>query len=240
VNFTQRSSVIKHRRVSVREGYALWAASYDRRPNPLLVLEERVMESMLPTVVNRRVLDVACGTGRWMNRLAACGAASVFGLDFSLQMLHCALGKTSLQGRLLQADCRQIPILSGTIDLALCSFVAGYLEDLKSLMRELSRIVSPQAEIFLSDVHPSCHSRGWKRAFRHENQVLEIENTRHSIAEIVRIGEASGQRLVGQAEPHWGEPERRIFQAAGKIRLYEESCNDPAIFILKFRPFRTR
>lgn len=240
MNLAQRSRTIEPRRVSVREGYALWAASYDRCPNPLLVLEERVMEARLPTVVNRRGLDVACGTGRWMNRLIARGAASVFGLDLSPQMLGCALRNDSLHGRLLQADCRQIPILSGTIDLALCSFVAGYLEDLKSLMRELSRILSPRAEIFLSDVHPSCHSRGWKRAFRHENQVLEIENTRHSIAEIVYLGEASGLRLVGQAEPHWGERERRIFEAAGKIRLYEGNCSEPAIFILQFRPFRMR
>lgn len=236
MSIAQQSSATETRRVSVREGYALWAASYDRRPNPLLVLEERVLEPMLPPVVNRHVLDVACGTGRWMNRLATRGAASVFGLDLSSQMLDRALKKASLRGRLLRADCRQIPILSGTIELALCSFIAGYLEDLRGLMRELSRLVTPQAEIFVSDVHPICHCRGWKRTFRHGNQVLEIENTRHSIADIVRTGETSGLRLVGQAEPHWGEPERRIFQVAGKVHVYTQSCHDPAIFILQFRP----
>lgn len=239
MNVAQPSSVIEARCVSVHEGYALWAASYDRCPNPLLALEERTMAAMLPAVLNRCVLDVACGTGRWMMKLAARGAASIFGLDLSPQMLSRAAEKSSLHGRLFEADGRHMPVLSGAIDLVLCSFVVGYIADLGSLMREISRIASPQAEIFLSDVHPSCHRRGWKRTFRHENEILEIENTRHSIAAILRVCHASGLRLVRQIEPHWEEPERRIFQMAGKVRLYEESRCDPAIFILQLRPFQS-
>ncbi|MGH9470854.1 MAG: class I SAM-dependent methyltransferase [Terriglobia bacterium] len=230
--------VMETRRVSVREGYALWAASYDRHPNPLLVLEERTVASMLPGVLNRRVLDVACGTGRWMTKLAGLGAESVFGLDLSPQMLARAEEKVSLRGRLAQADCRRIPICSGTIDLVLCSFAAGYLGELTGLIREISRIARPRAEIFLSDVHPSFHRRGWKRAFRHGTQVLEIENKRHSIAEIVHACQASGLAVVDRAEPHWGTPEERIFQSAGKLRLYQESLDEPVIFVLRLRRSR--
>lgn len=240
MNSTQQSGATETRRVPVREGYALWAASYDRCPNPLLSLEERTISLMLPAVANLRALDVACGTGRWMARLVACGAASVFGLDLSPQMLECAARKASLRGQLVQGDCSELPIRSGMADLILCSFVVGYLNDLSGLMGELIRVASPRAEIFLSDVHPSCHRRGWKRAFRYRDEVLEIENTKYSIAQIVRIGQASGLRLIDHAEPHWGEPEWQVFQMAGKMHVYEESRRDPAIFVLRFRPFRAQ
>ena len=195
---------------------------------------------MLPSVLNLRALDVACGTGRWMARLVTHGAASVFGLDLSPQMLECAARKASLRGQLVQGDCSELPIRSGMADLILCSFVAGYLNDLSGLMPELIRVASPRAEIFLSDVHPSCRRRGWKRTFRHGNEVLEIENTKHSIAQIIRMGHAHGLRLIDHAEPRWGEPERQVFQIAGKMHVYEESRCDPAIFVLRFRPFRAQ
>lgn len=235
----QPSLSTEPRRISVRDGYTLWAASYDHLPNPLLHLENRVMAGMLPDVSNRRVLDVGCGTGRWMQRLAEMGAKAVFGLDASPQMLNCAAGKVSLNARLLRGDCRQLPIRAGSIDLAVCSFVAGYLCDLGNLLRELSRIATPRAEIFLSDIHPSCYSRGWKRTFRHGGEVFEITNTQHSITEILRAGHDSGLRLAGITEPHWDEPERPIFEMAGKRHLFEAGRPHPALYILQFRPLPT-
>ena len=52
--------------VSVQEGYERWAPTYDHDPNPLLALEERQLKLMIPPLKGKRVLDLACGTGRWL------------------------------------------------------------------------------------------------------------------------------------------------------------------------------
>ena len=83
------------RRVSAAEGYKLWAPAYDRDPNPLLALEERQLTPLLPDLKQKAVIDVACGTGRWLEKLMDRGARSGFGVDLSRAMLAVARTKTS-------------------------------------------------------------------------------------------------------------------------------------------------
>ena len=51
--------------------FAAWAEVYDNDPNPLLALEERYLTRLLPDIQGKNALDVGCGTGRWLQRLAA-------------------------------------------------------------------------------------------------------------------------------------------------------------------------
>ncbi|MGD0226654.1 MAG: methyltransferase domain-containing protein [Terriglobia bacterium] len=91
--------------ISVEEGYERWAPTYDRDPNPLLALEERQLQLMIPPLKGKRVLDLACGTGRWLAWLMAAGATSGVGVDSSRAMLDVAKGKSAARSRLVQADC---------------------------------------------------------------------------------------------------------------------------------------
>lgn len=56
---------------------------------------ERAMEhadllALLPAVDNRRALDLGCGAGQLVHRLATMGAAEVVGIDVSERMLSLA------------------------------------------------------------------------------------------------------------------------------------------------------
>src|SRR4026208_37892 len=127
--------------------HALWAATYDRDPNPLVALEERTVDPLLPVSMEGQVaLDVACGTGRWLTKLLRRGATAV-GLDLSSEMLHQAsrkhlLGSSGLSGSsLIQADCLAVPLRSCSVDLAIFSLGLGYVKDLSGLAKELSRVL---------------------------------------------------------------------------------------------------
>jgi len=89
------------------DAHALWAATYDRALNPILSLEERYVEPLLPLMTGMDMLDLACGTGRWRARLARCGAASAVGLDVSAEMLQQARKKPGV-GSLVQSDAMKI------------------------------------------------------------------------------------------------------------------------------------
>ncbi len=223
------------RRLSVLEGHALWAATYDNDPNPLLALEEREMESLLPDLREAFVLDVACGTGRWLARLFRRGARRGAGLDLSAEMLRRADEKPALRGRILRADCLSLPIRESVTDLILCSFAVGYIGELRGLAHELARVSRPGAEIFLTDFHPAGHLRGWKRACRYDGEIIEISSLAHSIEQIVGAFEAEGFTLLDCLSPCLSESEKWIFEGRRKSRLYEAARQSPAIFICHFR-----
>jgi cytosine/adenosine deaminase-related metal-dependent hydrolase len=70
-----------------RKDFALWSQTYDESPNPLLALEERYLAPLFGDVSGKRVLDVGCGTGRWLEPLANLSPGRLTGIDFSPEML---------------------------------------------------------------------------------------------------------------------------------------------------------
>src|ERR1039457_7378545 len=77
-----------------RTGYDRWASIYDTDGNPLVALEEPLVERLLGDVRSLSVLDVGCGTGRHAPRLAAAGAV-VHALDFSPALCNQARPQTA-------------------------------------------------------------------------------------------------------------------------------------------------
>ena len=91
--------------LSTTEGYRLWSQVYDSEPNPMLLLEQRFLEPLLPPVVGRDVVDLGCGTGRWLEKLALLKPRSLIGIDSSAHMLARAVGKVRGSATLLREDC---------------------------------------------------------------------------------------------------------------------------------------
>jgi ubiquinone/menaquinone biosynthesis C-methylase UbiE len=228
------ASVAVHR-VSVAEGYDLWAPTYDRDPNPLLALEERALQSLLPDLQGKQVLDVACGTGRWLERLLGAGARSGAGADFSPAMLRAGMSKAGLRGRLARADCLALPFRSGVADLLFCSFALGHINDLVSVAREFARVTKPGADVFITDLHPEGYARGWRIGFRYRSESFEIGASVHSIREVREAFGSAGFELVRLIEPHLDEPEKPIFERAGRFNLFHRVRHIPAVLIWHFR-----
>src|SRR5580704_5707061 len=95
--------------VPVAEGYERWAPTYDHVPNPLLAREERYLLPLLTDLTGKVVFDVACGTGRWLERLVALGSATGVGIDRSAAMLRVARNKSAIRQRLVEGDCENLP-----------------------------------------------------------------------------------------------------------------------------------
>lgn len=222
------------RGVSLVEAYNRWSASYDE-PNPLHALEERVMGLLLPGVAGKRVLDVACGTGRWLEKLLGWGARAGWGVDLSVGMLERASAKPSLRGRVVRGDCLALPFAASSADLIMCSLAAGHLHDLAGLARDLARVAAPEADLFLADFHPLAYARGWRRTFHDGEDVLEVPSLAHTIARVRLVFQSAGFRSALCVEPRLGEPEREIFVQRGKAQLFSAACEVPALYIFHFR-----
>ena len=183
---------ISVRHASPSEGYALWAPTYDDGLNPLLALEERYLFARLGDLTGKTVLDIACGTGRWLTKVIALGAQRAFGVDYSPEMLRRASDKPHLQHRLIRADGCSLPVRAATVDLVVCSFAIGHVSDLFGLAREMSRVCKPQACVYITDLHPSAREQGWSTSFRQGDMRVEIESFNCSFDEIRDAFESNG------------------------------------------------
>jgi malonyl-CoA O-methyltransferase len=221
--------------VSVQEGYERWAPTYDRDPNPLLALEERQLKLMIPPLVGKRVLDLACGTGRWLTWLTEGGARTGVGVDFSAAMLHAAKGKSVVRKALVQADCGALPFANAIFDLVVCSFAVGHVLDLLGMACEVGRVAAARADVLVSDLHPLAYAQGWRTGFRDDQGAAEITAWPRSEQESVAAWLLAGFKCIQSAECRLGEPERPIFARAGKTHLFEEVCKIPGVLILHFR-----
>lgn len=219
--------------VSAEEGYERWAPTYDHAPNPLLHLEERKLAALLPNLSGKCVLDLACGTGRWLQKLVS-ESGSTVGVDFSAAMLRVAGRKTAIRGRLARADCQRLPFHGSVFDLVLCSFALGHIPDVGSIVRELSGVTKAGADVFVSDLHPEAYALGWRTGFRDSGGAIQIKMSPHTSEEIVRAFYVGGFECLTHVPLCFGEPERPIFAQAGKEDLFEAACRMPAVLLCHF------
>jgi len=154
--------------------------------------------------------------------------ARVFGIDACREMVLEAERKPHLAGRSALADVRRIPLRNDAVDLALCSFTIGYLPLPSPVFLELARV---SGQVIVSDLHPDAARAGWTRSFRVEDQVYELVHYEHSIADLDDCARNAGLVLKWRAEAPLAEPEREIFQRAGKEDAFNQACAVPAVLI---------
>jgi ubiquinone/menaquinone biosynthesis C-methylase UbiE len=221
--------------VSVEEGYERWARTYDESPNPLLALEERHLTRVLPDLTGSNVLDLGCGTGRWLARLMARGASSVVGIDLSTAMLSVARRRAGVCEHLVRADSLRLPFRASVFDFVLSSFALNHIKDLQAIAQELSRALKLHGRLLISEMHPEASARGWRPGFRDARSAVQIESANHSAESVMSCCWSNGFAFLGAHDLFFKEAERPIFVGAGKGGMFESACHIPAIQIYEFR-----
>jgi SAM-dependent methyltransferase len=209
--------------VSAAEGYALWAETWDSTPSPIVALERRGLTPWLAGLHPTRAVDIGCGTGRWTRELGA------LGFDFSAEMLAKA---TDLRGRLAQADAAALPIASNCCDLVVCALMLAHLPHPEPAWQEFARILQPGGTLFLSDFHPQTAARGWRRTFRRDAVVYELEHHPYSFEQLQ--SSVPELRLTQCADLSIDEPERHLFAAAGRPELFDAAGQTPVVLLSRW------
>ncbi len=221
--------------LGVKEGYERWAASYDRTPNPVIAREERHLEPLISGMQGKSVLDLACGTGRWLEKVMRKRVRLGVGVDSSDAMLCVARDKHSLQRKLIRADCLRLPFRSAVFDFVICSFALGHIKELPKVVSELARVTKIGGEAIVSDLHPQAYARGWRTGFRDACSSAEIETFPHSREEIIQGFAAGGMECLTCEALCLGDPERPIFATANKQHLFSEVSGVAAVLVCRFK-----
>jgi SAM-dependent methyltransferase len=185
-------------------GYDRWAEIYDEDDNPLVALEEPVVDGLLGEVAGLDVVDVGCGTGRHTLRLAARGAR-VVGVDFSEGMLARARAKEGAAAvRWLTHDVTRppLPLPDRGFDRVLCALVVDHVGELGPFFAELGRLCRPDGAIVVTVMHPAMMLKGTEARFRDPSSGRETrpESAGNRIADYVNGALEGGLRVVRVGE----------------------------------------
>jgi len=153
------------RKVSTQQGYAVWAATYDREKNALIAVEEPYADAIVATLPMTTALDVGTGTGRHALKLARRGIA-VTAIDQSLEMLAVAQNTARTEG--LPIDFRRasldhdLPFAQGKFDFLVCALMLCHVADLMHAVQEFFRVLQPGGYLLITAFHPDAIERGWR------------------------------------------------------------------------------
>jgi cytosine/adenosine deaminase-related metal-dependent hydrolase/SAM-dependent methyltransferase len=229
------------RGVTPRDGYRLASQVYDIEPNPILSLEQRFVEPLLPSVTGLDAVDLGCGTGRWIATLASQRPRTLVGVDLSPEMLAKAKHKLGDSAKWVVADCTDLPFPRASGDLIICSFLASYLHDFAKFAEQVRRLLRPGGVILLTDLHPTTTSKlGWRRGFHVDGSFVDIATYSRPIHQILAPFEDLGMQTDAVLEPAFGEPEFALFQRAGKVEAFHAAAGHPAICVMQLSLKRHR
>jgi ubiquinone/menaquinone biosynthesis C-methylase UbiE len=183
-----------------RTAYRSWSERYDESGNPVVALEEPVVDTLLDSIPRGRALDAACGTGRHARHLVERGH-EVLGIDLSPEMLTRAAANVP-EASFLEADLRDIPAPDEHFDLAVCALALAHLPELDAGVHELARVLKPGGRLVVSVLHPFQALLGWQAPFEHgPGKRGFVREHPHTHAEYLRAFRSAGLAVRGCAEP---------------------------------------
>ena len=215
---------------STLEAYERWAPVYPPVPhNPLMRAEQRTMLDMWPTVGGRRVLDLACGSGRYSHLLREANAAQIVALDFCMPMLEQVAGASRVCASMMQ-----LPFRSSVFDAVVSGLAVGHAADIRQWMYEVARVLRPEGSLVYSDFHSEAIRAGMTRSFKDEagvtwtvpHQIYDVSCQQDAMA-------AAGLAVEMVSEVRMGMELNEAFP--GSDRVYRKWHGVPVVLIVRAR-----
>jgi SAM-dependent methyltransferase len=193
--------VRRYRTVSVTDGYAEWAAHYERSVHDEMDLR---LLARLRTVGWDRVsgaIDLACGTGRIGVWLSSRGVRHIDGIDLTPAMIDQARAKNVYRA-LHIGDVTNTGLPAQSYDLAVQVLADEHLSDIAPLYGEAARITRDGGELVIVGYHPFFLLSGIPTHFHRsgDNEPLTIESHIHLMSDHVRAAVAAGWTLIEMEE----------------------------------------
>lgn len=179
------------RRVHAREGYDLWAETYDETPNPVVAMDSRHTLNVLAPRAGEKILDAGCGTGRHLGPMVRAGSSPV-GLDFSRGMLSVAR-RNHPEVPLVFADLqRPLPFEDESFDAVLCALIGEHLDELALAVYEMYRVLKPEGRLVFSVYHPEMAAAGKEAHFERQGTEYRLGARRYAVEDYATLLEEAG------------------------------------------------
>src|SRR4051794_14077057 len=175
------------------DGYTAWAETYDTPgTNPAIILEESLTDRIFAAAPRGRALDVACGSGRQVARLAALGH-EVSGIDLTPAMLDLARARCP-EATLTVGGWDELPYDDASFDVVTTALALCHAAELRTPIREMARVLRPGGWLVISDIHPMSTALGGAAGYPGDRlgHFPFVRNHAHQLSEYFAALTASG------------------------------------------------
>ncbi|OLO03668.1 methyltransferase domain-containing protein [Salinicola socius] len=141
---TEPSSAGNNRQQRIANGFSLAARRYDSAAGLQRAVADDLL-TRLPTLERLQTLvDVGCGTGHLVSRLAERHDATAIGVDIAPGMLCEARRQHADQPiRWLVGSAERLPLAADSVDLMVSSLAVQWCESLSDFLNEAARVLRP-------------------------------------------------------------------------------------------------
>ncbi len=165
--------------------YDEWAEHYDEE-DPSTLLDQPFLLSVIQPFEGCRILDLGCGTGRYL-RLVGHGSYAV-GVDLSRGMLARARRQTSatIAARWVQASVECLPFHARSFDRVVSGLVLDHVHDLRRFFGGIAETLKPGGRAIVTAVHPDMQRlTGPTVKFTAAGREFHTQGTIHEIRDIL-------------------------------------------------------
>ncbi|MRG87176.1 class I SAM-dependent methyltransferase [Salinibacillus xinjiangensis] len=123
-------------------------------------VEQPALKSVMPSLDNKTVLDLGCGTGQFAMYCIQNGASKVLGLDISRNMIDQAIKENNHEK--IEYICMPIEDLELNnlkFDIIVSSLAIHYIKDYSNLVAKISQFLNRDGEFIFSIEHPIVTAR---------------------------------------------------------------------------------
>jgi malonyl-CoA O-methyltransferase len=185
--------------LNARDAYRLWAPSYAAE-TATSYLDEELARDMLRGLPQTKLLDAGCGVGRRIQDIPG-----AIGIDLSPEMLAAGCAPN-----VVCSDVRSMPFESARFDMVWCRLVLGHLPDPLRAYREIFRVCTTGAYVFITDFHPDAAAAGHRRTLTDETGTVHaIEHYIHR--NHAELAAEAGLRLVSRRDAAVGSSVRSFY-----------------------------
>ena len=184
------------------EGYDRWAAFYDDS-DPSTSLDEPFLLRHLRPFPRCRILDLGCGTGRYLRRLTG-SEYRIIGVDLSRNMLARARyqipGGTNL--RLVQASATCLPFRPESFDRVMSGLVVDHVASAERLFDDIAAVLGRGGNAVMAAVHPEMQRITGSDIEISMEDRLRIPGHVHEVADLLAAIRKAGLTVTAMEEPH--------------------------------------
>jgi malonyl-CoA O-methyltransferase len=212
--------------LSPQSVYDEWAEHYDE-VDPSTLLDEPFLLSMLRPFEGCCMLDLGCGTGRYLRLVG--GGSYVVGVDLSRGMLARARRQTSatIAAKWVQASVECLPFLGRTFDRVISGLVLDHVHDLRKFFHGIAGTLKPGGRAVVTAVHPDMQRRtGPTLRFTAAGREYRTQGTIHEIQAILAAIEQAGLSVEQLQEPRVDE------HLVARRESWKDRLGCPALLLL--------
>jgi malonyl-CoA O-methyltransferase len=191
------------------------------------MLDQPFLMSVIQPFEGCRILDLGCGTGRYL-RLVGQGSYAV-GVDLSRGMLRRARRQTpaAIAARWVQASVECLPFRAQSFDRVVSGLVLDHVRDLRLFFDGIARTLKPGGRAIVTAVHPDMQRlTGPTVRFTAAGREYHTQGTIHEIRDILAAVTQSDLSIEQLQEPPVDQ------QLVARRETWKNRLGCPALLLL--------